>query len=174
VLKLLFFHWVFFKTEIQIFFNKLFFFPCCDIVLFPDDTSGNRSKRWNCHESWSWVAGGLSFQETSQQSNVHFICTSNICSGMEMAGGLVEDLLSVHDKGIRCIHGVTKNTVIAIPRILNILADNPMHNKITSHMTGNCTQCCRKCMIAKNWKTWKEMYDYITPNGAPLHDWQKT
>ena len=56
------------------------------LVLFSDDTSGNKSEKWHKFDSWSFVLGGLPRHENSKISNLHFCCCSDIVSAMDMSG----------------------------------------------------------------------------------------
>ena len=66
----------------------------CPVYAFPiwlycDDTSGNLSKKWNKHNSWLFTAAGLPRVFAHQESNVHFLSTSNIAPPLEMLHGIV-------------------------------------------------------------------------------------
>ena len=62
------------------------------LVLYSDDTSDNRSKKWNKFDVWAMTLAGLPRAENSQLENIHFICRSNETSPVEMAAPVVEDL----------------------------------------------------------------------------------
>ncbi|KAL4242306.1 hypothetical protein ABKN59_012009 [Abortiporus biennis] len=68
--------------------------------LYCDDTSGNVSKKWNKHNSFLFTAAGLSSSLTQQESNVHFLATSNIAPPLEMLDGIVDQLESCQTNGI--------------------------------------------------------------------------
>lgn len=63
--------------------------------LYCDDTSGNLSKKWNKHNSFLFMAAGLPQRMVHQQSNIHFLCTSNLAPPLDMLDGIVEQLESV-------------------------------------------------------------------------------
>ena len=48
------------------------------IVIFSDKTSGNRSKKWNRLETYSFFLAGLPRKEVTKFSNINFICASNL------------------------------------------------------------------------------------------------
>lgn len=60
--------------------------------LYCDDTSGNVSKKWNKHNSWLFTAAGLPRELGQQESNVHFLATSNLAPPLEMLDGIVSQL----------------------------------------------------------------------------------
>ncbi|KAI8811530.1 hypothetical protein BJ742DRAFT_669259, partial [Cladochytrium replicatum] len=47
------------------------------ILIFTDDTCGNRSKRWYLHEQWYMALVGLPFEDLQKRSNIHLLSTSN-------------------------------------------------------------------------------------------------
>ena len=57
-----------------------------------DDTSGNSSKKWNCHHSYLFTLAGLPRSEAAKEYNVHFLCTSNLARPLEMAEGVVNEI----------------------------------------------------------------------------------
>lgn len=67
----------------------VFSFP---IWLYCDDTSGNQSKKWNKHNSFLFIPGGLPRSYVHLEYNIHFLCTSNIAPPLEMLDGIVEQL----------------------------------------------------------------------------------
>ena len=69
----------------------------CRVLAFPlwmycDDVSGNRSKKWNKHNSFLFTPAGLPRSEVHKEYNVHFLATSNIAPPLEMLDGIVEQL----------------------------------------------------------------------------------
>jgi hypothetical protein len=67
--------------------------------LYCDDTSGNRSKKWNEHYSWLFSLAGLPKAEAKGDYHVHFMCTSNVAAPLEMMEGVVEQIESVSHAG---------------------------------------------------------------------------
>lgn len=49
----------------------------CPVVLYSDDTSGNRSKKWNCFNVWCVQFAALPRHENSKLQNIFYICCSN-------------------------------------------------------------------------------------------------
>ena len=47
------------------------------LILYSDDTSGNRSKRWNKFDSWCLKLAGLPNKENQKLHNIHHLCSSN-------------------------------------------------------------------------------------------------
>ncbi|KAL6307553.1 hypothetical protein BKA93DRAFT_727298, partial [Sparassis latifolia] len=116
------------------------------IWLYCDDTSGNRSKKWNKHNSLLFTLAGLPCSLVHLMYNIHYLATSNIAAPLEMA----EELASVLRMALRSgIVNMIKydETVLVVPWILAFLGDNPMSSEFASHigMKGKCF--CRTCMV---------------------------
>lgn len=47
------------------------------LILYTDDTSGNKSKQWNKFDSWCLKLASLPNKENQNIHNIHLICTSN-------------------------------------------------------------------------------------------------
>ncbi|KAI8995792.1 hypothetical protein BC832DRAFT_517395, partial [Gaertneriomyces semiglobifer] len=64
------------------------------LIIFIDDASGNRSKKWNRHFNWFLQLAGLLYiyKETQQDYHTHFVCTSNRLEALEMGHAIVNDL----------------------------------------------------------------------------------
>ncbi|TEB12900.1 hypothetical protein FA13DRAFT_1637230, partial [Coprinellus micaceus] len=63
--------------------------------MYCDDTSGNKSKKWNKHNSWLFTLAGLPRREVMKESNVHFLATSNLAPPLEMLDGIVDQIKCV-------------------------------------------------------------------------------
>ena len=59
-------------------------------MLYCDDTSGNRSKKWNEHNSYLMTAAGLPREDAQREYNIQFLCTSNIAPPLEMLEAIVD------------------------------------------------------------------------------------
>jgi hypothetical protein len=62
------------------------------IVIFSDETSGNRSKKWNRLESYSMFLASLPRKEISKFSNIHFISASNLVNSADLGKEIATDL----------------------------------------------------------------------------------
>ena len=47
------------------------------LILFSDDTSGNKSKQWNKFDSWCVKLAGLPNEDNQKLQNIFHICSSN-------------------------------------------------------------------------------------------------
>ena len=62
------------------------------LVIFFDETSGNRSEKWNRLESYSMFLASLPRKEISKFSSIHFISASNLVSSVELEKEIATDL----------------------------------------------------------------------------------
>ena len=62
------------------------------IWMYCDDTSGNKSKKWNKHNSFLFSAAGLPREELQKEYNILFLCTSNLAPPLEMLEGIIDQL----------------------------------------------------------------------------------
>ncbi|KIJ60407.1 hypothetical protein HYDPIDRAFT_177473 [Hydnomerulius pinastri MD-312] len=123
---------------------RVYAFP---IWLYCDDTSGNLSKRWNKHNSFLFTPAGLPRAEVHQEYNVHFLCTSNLASPLEMLDGFVDQLAVAQDTGIWAWDCVHREQVLVIPSVLALLGDNPMQSELACHVGLMGKYFCRVCNI---------------------------
>ena len=47
------------------------------LILYSDDTSGNKSKQWNKFDSWCVILAGLPKEENMKLENIYHISSSN-------------------------------------------------------------------------------------------------
>ena len=48
------------------------------LIMFIDDSSGNRSKKWNCFDVWYLLLGGLSIEENAHLRLNHLLHHSHV------------------------------------------------------------------------------------------------
>jgi hypothetical protein len=123
------------------------------IILYSDDTSGNRGKKWNKHDTWYLRLAGLPFNLSQQHYHIHFLATSNICNSMEMARGIIDALASEGGlfEGISTYDAVSREDVLVIGGVLCALGDNPMQSDMTSHIGMSGRRFCRRCNVGWEW-----------------------
>ena len=117
------------------------------LVLFTDDTSGNRSKQWNKFDSWCLKLAGLPVKENSKLYSIHLITCSNKCNVIAMSQPVVNELLKLELEGITAYDAFLGAEVLVIAPVLCILGDNPRHSEIMSHSGTSAELHCRKCMV---------------------------
>ena len=118
------------------------------LILFTDDTSGNKSKQWNKFDSWCIKIAGLPNTENSKLSNIHLVSCSNQCPVMDMSKPLSADLLKLEVDGIEAFDAALGEEVILIAPVLCVLCDNPRHSEIMNHSGASANKYCRICMVS--------------------------
>lgn len=117
------------------------------LILFTDDTSGNKSKKWHQFDSWSLLLAGLPRHENSKMTNIHFICCSDVVSALGMAEGIVPELISLSE-GIEAYDAWQEKQVLVMSPLMCILADNPRASELLNHLGGSARRYCRMCMVS--------------------------
>ena len=130
------------------------------LVLYTDDTSGNKSKKWHLFNSWNCLLAGLPRKQNTQLSNIHFVCCSDRVSVLEMAQPIVEELLDLEREGITIYDAHLDCEVLAITPVLCILADNPRASEVVSHLRGAATKFCRMCMVRLQYYVYASITQY--------------
>ena len=119
------------------------------LILYTDDTNGNRSKKWNKFDCWCLLLAGLPRHLNSQMQNIHFIACSNKADCLDMAPTIVDDLKLLEDGLVMFDSMLGKDVFVAAP-VLAILADNPRHSVLLSHLGSRANLYCRMCMVSFN------------------------
>ncbi|OAV89021.1 hypothetical protein PTTG_28844 [Puccinia triticina 1-1 BBBD Race 1] len=118
------------------------------ITLYSDNTSGNKSKKWNKHISYYFTLSGLPPKISNQQFNCHFLCTTNITGPLELGEMVVEQLNDMATHGFSAYDSTIGEEVHVMTSMLCFLGDSPMHAKITNtHVPGNSLNSCRYCVL---------------------------
>ena len=116
------------------------------IILYSDDTSGNRSRKWNKFDLWCMAMAGLPNKEARKFKNINYITCSNNLTVLNMAAGFIDDLLSL-EQGIVVYDSVMKQKVIVISPVLCILGDNVRASEVVNHLGSRANLPCRICMV---------------------------
>ena len=117
------------------------------LIIYTNDTSGNRSKQWNKFDCWCFKIAGLSTAQNSKLHNIHFICCSNKCAVLGMAQPLVDDLIMLELKGVEVYDALLGEKVLVIAPVICVIADNPRHSEIMNHAGTTANLFCRMCMV---------------------------
>ena len=111
------------------------------IILYSDDTSGN------CSKKWCMMLAGLPWQENAKVENIHFICTSNHVTAVDMSGPLVDDLYKLEKEGMVAYDVHLQRNVLVVAPIITALGDNPRTSELTSHLGPAAKLFCRMCTV---------------------------
>ncbi|KAG1439802.1 hypothetical protein G6F56_012167 [Rhizopus delemar] len=114
------------------------------VSLFSDDTSGNRTKKWNCFDTWSMVPLAIPLSMRNQYISQSFVCGSNRLVATQMLPPIVDDLLKL-EEGMEMFAEEHDETVLVTFPLTFMSADNPRHADIANIKQSTANFCCRKC-----------------------------
>ena len=117
------------------------------LVLYTDDTSGNRSKKWNLFNSWNVLLAGLPRRLNSQMSNIHFLSCSDTVSVLDMAEPIADELMHLENEGVVVYDAHLDCDVLVVAPLLCIISDNPRSSEVVNHLRGAASKFCRMCMV---------------------------
>ena len=121
------------------------------IILYTDDTSGNKSKQWNKFDAWCVKLAGLPKKENSKLHNIHFVCCSNKVSVMDMCAPLASELQEIEATGINAYDAALQETVLVVAPIMCEICDNPRHSEIMNHLGPSARKYCRIYMYGEKY-----------------------
>ncbi|KAF8493146.1 hypothetical protein JB92DRAFT_3234904 [Gautieria morchelliformis] len=119
----------------------------CPVWLYCDDTSGNRSKKWNEHYSFLFALAGLPRAQWQRDYNVHFLCTSNIASPVEMLEGVVDQIDVIAAHGVWAHDCELDEMVLFFIPVHGMLGDNPMQSEFACHIGLRGKFFCQCCWV---------------------------
>ncbi|KAL5463151.1 hypothetical protein EMCRGX_G032027 [Ephydatia muelleri] len=117
------------------------------LILFADDTSGNKSKKWHKFESWYLLLAGLPRHENAKPENIHFLCSSDRMSALDMTTPIADELIQLENSGVVVYDAYQNEHVLVIAPLLCIICDNPMASQLLNHLGGSANKYCRLCMV---------------------------
>lgn len=119
------------------------------ILLYCDDTSGNRSKKWNGFNLWCMLLAALSKEENGRLKNIHLLTCSNLVPPLQMARPIVDDLSLLEEQGLVVYDAFLKEEILLVTPVLTLLADNPRASELVNHMGSTARKYCRICHVCK-------------------------
>ena len=118
------------------------------LMIYSDDTSGNKSKVWNKFDSWCFLLAGLLKKENAKLENIHFICTSNKVSVLELEVAPVQELKLLEDEIVAYDAAMQCDVPLIVSPVLCFLCDNPRAAQICSHLGSSTRKFCRICNVS--------------------------
>ena len=115
------------------------------LLLYSDDFSGNRTKKWNCFDAWSLLLAGLPKHMNAQFENIHQICASNNDSPLEMAVPMVDDLMVLQD-GMKMFDAYLNREVLVLAPVIACMCDNSRASELVGHLRGSSNGYCCQCL----------------------------
>ena len=116
------------------------------LLVYTDDTSGNRSKKWNKFDQWCFLLAGLPRSMNAQMHNIHFVTCSNQASATDMMGPIVADLKCL-EEGIPAYDAYLQREIVLVAPVIAFLCDNRRHSELLNHVGGRANKYCRMCMV---------------------------
>ena len=117
------------------------------LVLFSDDTSGNKSKKWNKFECWYLLFGGLSRHDNAKPQNIHFISCTNEMDVLDMTKPIAQQLTLLETEGVVVYDAYYEANVLVIAPLLCVICDNPRASQLLNHLGGAANKYCRFCTV---------------------------
>ena len=117
------------------------------LILYSDDTSGNKSKKWHLFKSWSVLLAGLPRETNSQLTNIHFLSWSDKVSVLEMAEPITNELVHLEREGTEVYDAHLQCNVLVMAPVLCAICDNPRASEMVNHMKGASIKFCRICNV---------------------------
>ena len=127
------------------------------LILYSDDTSGNKSKQWNKFDSWCVKIAGLPNEDNQKLQNIFHIYKilhnytspslfSTQVDSIPMAAPLVEELKNLEKDGVTTYYDVfLEREVLVIAPVLCIICDN---YRATNNLGPSSRMFCRICMVS--------------------------
>ena len=129
------------------------------LILFTDDTSGNRSKKWNKFDSWYLLLAGLGRHANAKPTNIHFLTTSNKVSALEMCRPIMAELSWLESDGLQVYDAFSNSCVLVIAPLLCVICDNPRARELCNQLCNSTRKYCRICMV--RWKCFRCVHKYV-------------
>ena len=120
------------------------------IILYSDDTSGNKSKEWHKFDSWCVFLAGLPREINTQMPNIHFMCCSDTVSFLEMTEPIARELIQLEIEELEAYDAHLHQPVLVVAPVLCAICDNPRASEMLNHMGGTALKFCRMCMVRVN------------------------
>ena len=110
------------------------------LILFSDDTSGNRSKKWHKFESLYFFLAGLPRKDNMQHVNIHFICSSDRVAPLEMAEPIARELATLENEGFEVFDAYSNENVL-------VASGQMRQSTCMNHLGSAANMFCRLCDV---------------------------
>ena len=117
------------------------------VVLYSDDTSGNKSKKWNKFDLWAMMLAGLPRKLNSQLEHIHFITCSNQVPPLDMTWPIAQDLLKL-EAGVIAFDAYLCKRVLLVTPVICVICDNPRASELLNHSGSRTRKFCRMCSVS--------------------------
>uniref|UniRef100_A0A1X7UZ35 Uncharacterized protein n=1 Tax=Amphimedon queenslandica TaxID=400682 RepID=A0A1X7UZ35_AMPQE len=114
------------------------------LFLYSDDTSENRTKKWNKFDVWWTSLACLPTEKAHDTTNIFFVACSNRTTAIPISESFIDDLKSL-EKGIRVFDCVWQEEVLVIAPVICLLCDNARASELLNHLGSTAKKLCRIC-----------------------------
>eukprot|EP00731_Ephydatia_muelleri_P004501 Em0002g677a len=120
------------------------------LILFSDDTSGNRSKKWHKVESWYLSFAGLPRHLNARIENINFVCSSDSVSPLDLSEPITQQLTALETEGVfNTFDASHQETVLVVAPLMCIVCDNPRASVLLNHLGSAALKHCPRCMTTR-------------------------
>ena len=117
------------------------------IILYTDDLSGNKSKKWHECNNWCMMIAGLPRHMNNQLSNIHLLTFSDAVSVLDMAKPIYNELCQLEKQGVCVYDAALERQVLVFAPVLFAICDNPRASELLNHRGSAARRFCRICMV---------------------------
>ncbi|CAG2217414.1 unnamed protein product [Mytilus edulis] len=116
------------------------------INIFIDDTSANKSRRWDALHCIQTQLAGIPLKDKQRNRNVMVLGTSDKVAILDIAKPICDDILSLKSSGIRGFDAMTKENIMITSDVNCIIADYNCVSLVCNHLGPSANKFCPKCM----------------------------
>ena len=119
------------------------------LTLYSDDTSGNRSKKWNKFDVWVPLLAGLPRTENARMKNLHLMSASNQVCAKDVAEAIVTDLHKLEEEGVQVYDASLGQIVLIFAPVLCLICDNGRSTELLNLAGSSALKYCRMCLVSE-------------------------
>ena len=108
------------------------------LILYSDDASGNRSKKFNL------LAFQLAGLPKHENAHIHFIGASNRVTAMDMSVEIAKDLRMLEERKVM-VDAHIKEEVLILAPVICFICDDVRASELLNHMGSTANKYCRIC-----------------------------
>ena len=91
------------------------------LILFSDDTSGNKSKKWHKFECWYLSLAGLPRHQNARLDNIHFVSCSDSVSALDLSFPIAKELTKLECEGMVAFDALYQEEVLVVAPLMCIV-----------------------------------------------------
>eukprot|EP00731_Ephydatia_muelleri_P034559 Em0065g20a len=84
-----------------------------------------------------------------QHVNIHFICTSDSVTPLEMAEPIARELATLENEGFEVFDAYSNENVLVVAPLLLVICDNPRASELLNHLGSAANMFCSLCEANK-------------------------